>query len=438
MTMAKHICHFIKSDFGLLPTLLLFMFIPKSATAQSGTNSPYSQFGIGMLADQATGYNRAMGGVAYGMHETNQVNPQNPASYAMTDSLTFLFDVGAALQVTNFKEGNRKLNANNANFEYATMAFRVAPRLGMSVGLLPYSNIGYSYYSTDKVANGSSTSYTTSYNGSGGMRVMYIGAGWSPIKNVSIGANIGYIWGSYSRSVVNQYSDENANTIGRYYQADMNSYKLDVGLQYTFSLGKKNCITLGATYSPGHTLGGTAALDEISNATNVSDTTTYSHGKAFAIPTTIGAGLAWYHGKKIRLGVDYTLQQWSKCVAPDLTAKGYEVVKGMYKDRSKIAIGGDFVNNPTSRKYLDRVHVKAGASYATPYLMINGKEGPKEIAATIGFGLPISNSWNNRSMLNISAQWVQNSATGMIRENAFRINIGITFNEKWFQKWKLE
>ena len=40
--------------------------------------------------------------------------------------------------------------------------------------------------------------------------------------------------------------------------------------------------------------------------------------------------------------------------------------------------------------------------------------------------------------LNISAQYVNNYASGMIKENAFRINIGLTFNERWFAKWKVE
>ncbi len=419
-------------------TFLFLMLLPTMAFAQSGTNSPYSQYGLGLLSDQSTGFNRAMGGVAQGMHESNQINHQNPASYAHVDSLTFLFDVGAAFQVTNFKEGNRKLNANNSNFEYVTMSFRVAPRFGMSVGIIPISNIGYNYYTTNKVSEGSTTSYTTLYNGSGGTRVMYIGAGWQPIKNFSIGANIGYLWGSYNRNVVNSYTDENANTIGRYYSAEVNSYKLDIGAQYTFKINSKDNVTLGATYSLGHDLGGSATLQEISNSLNTSDTTTVTHNKAIGIPHTYSVGLAWYHTKKIRLGADYTLQQWSKCIFPDLTNKGYEVTKSAYQDRHKVALGGEFVNNANSRKYLDRVHVRAGASYATPYLNINGHDGPKEISASIGLGLPISNSWNNRSMLNISAQWAQNNATGMIRENTFRINIGITFNERWFQKWKVE
>ncbi|MBF1082104.1 MAG: hypothetical protein HXL34_06600, partial [Prevotellaceae bacterium] len=79
-----------------------------------------------------------------------------------------------------------------------------------------------------------------------------------------------------------------------------------------------------------------------------------------------------------------------------------------------------------------------GISYATPYYKINNADGPREISASIGIGIPVINSWNNRSWLNIGAQWVRQSANHYITENTFRINIGLTFNERWFAKWKLE
>ena len=125
--------------------LSIFLAItPAIISAQSGTNSPYSQFGLGVLSEQSTGFNRGMNGLSIAMKESNQVNYGNPASYSGMDSLTFIMDVGAALQVTNFKEGSRKINANNANFEYAVMGFRVMKNLGMSIGVMPFSNVGYS------------------------------------------------------------------------------------------------------------------------------------------------------------------------------------------------------------------------------------------------------------------------------------------------------
>ena len=77
-------------------------------------------------------------------------------------------------------------------------------------------------------------------------------------------------------------------------------------------------------------------------------------------------------------------------------------------------------------------------SYTTPYLIINGQDGPKEYAVSAGFGIPLMNIWNNRSILNVSGQWVRMDAGSLLKENIFRNNIGITFNERWFMKWKVD
>jgi hypothetical protein len=65
-------------------------------------------------------------------------------------------------------------------------------------------------------------------------------------------------------------------------------------------------------------------------------------------------------------------------------------------------------------------------------------KGPREFSLSAGFGIPLVNTWNNLSTLNISAQWVNRSADNLITENSFRINIGLTFNERWFAKWKVD
>ena len=43
-----------------LATLLLGSAL--MVNAQSGTNSPYSQYGLGILSDQTSGFNRGMNG----------------------------------------------------------------------------------------------------------------------------------------------------------------------------------------------------------------------------------------------------------------------------------------------------------------------------------------------------------------------------------------
>ena len=135
-------------------------------------------------------------------------------------------------QITNFKENGKRLNAKNAVFEYAVGVFRVYKHLGLSFGLVPFTNIGYSYSTTGKVGDAYNTTFTNTYNGTGGLRQFYLGLGWQPLKGLSVGVNAGYLYGEYTRSVINSYSNTAANTLSKIYSADVRSYKLDFGAQY--------------------------------------------------------------------------------------------------------------------------------------------------------------------------------------------------------------
>ena len=337
-----------------------------------------------------------------------------------------------------------KKNANNSNFEYAVAGFRLFRHLGMSFGVVPFTNIGYDYSSSDWVNNDKDAYYTNTFHGEGGLHQAYVGAGWSPIAGLSVGANISYVWGSYTKYITNSYSNSYYKTLTRTYNTQVNSYKVDLGVQYTYQIDKKNAVTAGVTFSPGHNLGASADMNIISNntQTNTSDTIPFSIGKAYKLPTMIGVGLMWNRDNQWKVGFDYTLQKWGSLGYPtfeDNNGKGsYFLKDGVYKDRSKFNLGAQYCYSERSRSFLKRVAYRAGISYATPYYKVNGVDGPKELSVSAGFGIPIINSYNNRSQLNISGQWVKSSANGLIKENTFRINIGFTFNEDWFKKWKMQ
>ena len=46
-----------------------FVMVALATYAQSGTNSPYSQYGWGVHADQTSGFNRGMNGVGIAFQE---------------------------------------------------------------------------------------------------------------------------------------------------------------------------------------------------------------------------------------------------------------------------------------------------------------------------------------------------------------------------------
>ena len=137
------------------------------AQTTAGSNSPYSRYGFGLLSDRAVGFNKGMGGVAYGMRNGRELNPANPASYSSIDSLTFLFDIGMTFQNGNIDDGRARTNARNTSLDYVTAGFRLSPNLGMSLGLLPYSTIGYQMETSGYLGDGSATT-TETYMGDGG------------------------------------------------------------------------------------------------------------------------------------------------------------------------------------------------------------------------------------------------------------------------------
>lgn len=418
---------------------LLMAATVSGAWAQGGTKSPYSQFGLGVLSDYSQSMSRGMNGVGYGLHQSNQVNTLNPASYADVDSLTMLFDMGLAGQTTNFKEGGVSRNASNASFEYVAASFRAWKNIGVSFGVLPYTNVGYDYKTTSRV--GTTGSISEQYTGSGGLHQVYLGVGARLAKPLSVGVNAAYLWGSIDRSAVPTASSA-SNTLTKKYSTSISSYKLDFGLQWEQKLNRRDALTVGAVVGLGHQLKNDAEMRimSLNSSSSKTDTTLFTVNDAMALPMSYGLGVAYHHAGKLTVAADFTLDKWGGVDIPGYADGSYKKLSGQLKDRQKVAAGVDWVPNPNpgSRRYLDHVHYRLGVGYASPYYYINGQEGPKELSASIGVALPIVNGYNSRSVLSISGQWLHSKADGFITENTFRINIGITFNERWFMKWKVD
>ena len=405
------------------------------ASAQSGTNSPYSQYGLGVLADQSQGFSRGMNGAGLGLRRGNVVNTLNPASYSAIDSLTMIFDMGVSGQVTNFKEGPVKVNARNTNFDYVVGCFRLFPKVGVAFGLLPFSNMGYKYTSS-KYLDSTNGTLTETYSGDGGLHQFFVGAGWQLSRQLSVGANVSYLWGSLNHGMTTS-STTYINSLERSYSVQVTNYTADLGVQWEQKLNKDDALTVGATVGIGHKLG----ADPSCMVINVSskDTVTHTLTNGLSIPMKFALGAAWTKGRQWVVDADLSMENWGALDFPELTSDGqYAMRSGILKNRYQIRAGADFVPNFMDRKFLKRVHYRWGVGYATPYYNINGKNGPTELSVSAGFGIPLQNSYNNRSQLNVSAQFVRVSAKDMIRENTFRLNIGLTFNERWFAKWKID
>ncbi len=424
---------------------LTFCGALNAQTQTNGSNSPYSRYGFGLLSDRGQGFNKGMAGLSYGMRSGTQLNVKNPASYSAIDSLSFLFDIGFSMQNGNLEQNGEKANAHNSSFDYISMGFRAAKNVGISFGLMPFSTIGYNMSQQPPVENDNSITQTTTYSGDGGLHEVYIGVGWRPFRFAALGFNVGYLWGDMTNTSLTSYSLSSSSSRRKQYKADIRTYKADFGLQFMKKLGRKNSLTLGLTYGLGHDINSRALYyDQTISGTTINGDTLVAD-KAFALPHSFGAGLTWNYNNSLRIGVDYNLQKWADVKSPAILNDGssdrdYSARVGQFMDMHKVTAGAEYVPDVTSLRRRDHIRYRAGFTYTSPYTRIGGKDGPTSYLFSLGVGVPIMNMYNNRSILNISAQYehVKPKFAGMITERYLRLTVGLSFNERWFMKWKVE
>ena len=244
--------------------LLAFLVVALSIAtipvcAQNNIDSPYSRYGYGSLDSHAIGASRAMGGVGYALQSGKQINIKNPASYAAIDTLTFLCDFGVSLQIDRMKEGSLEESRTNWSFDYFAMQFPLAKWLAASLGVIPFSTVGYDY--TGNIPNG-----TVRQTGEGSINAAFAGLGAYLFKGFTLGVNVNYLFGEISNSSTSISTIDATNATIFDNIIDVSDYRIEIGAQYVIPINKKNRLTLGAVYIPGKSLWG--------KDTSVEETTT--------------------------------------------------------------------------------------------------------------------------------------------------------------------
>jgi len=213
------------------PSLLLILFSIQSI-AQNSSSSPYSRYGIGDLQFGGFVKNTGMGGTALGYALPFNLNIVNPASYSSL--LLTTFETAVSMNQVQLKTDSKKQNINSTSLSYFAFGFPVKnKKWGAGFGLLPYSNVGYSITDPQVDADGLRTVHT--YNGSGGLNQFFIGNGYSPFKNFSIGANASYLFGilDQERRVEFPYLSNYFNTRITQ-QTSVGALYFNFGMQLTF------------------------------------------------------------------------------------------------------------------------------------------------------------------------------------------------------------
>lgn len=408
-----------------LTAAILMSVIALTAMAQNTVITPYSRYGYGILSDNASSMQRSMGGVGYAMNSGRQINVMNPASYAAMDSLTFLFDMGVDVTSLWSKEYDKREQQFGGGLDYITLQVPIMKRLGASVGLLPYSSVGYSF--GNKIDNGSETR-----TGDGSLNQLYLGVGGSPFKGFGVGVNVAYLFGTTS-NVLYGITDGGSTTV---FQRSMKvrDWRIDIGAQYSFMPTRNDRLTFGVVYSPKKDMHGdvygvyydSSASGAVPDTINLGDTK--MNGR-YSTPETWGAGISWSR-RTFQVEADFTYQPWSKAKFGKL--EHFETTD--FADRYRAAFGGQW--QPDARGgYFRRIAYRIGAYWNRDYLKVMGNN-VRDLGLTVGFGLPVPGF---KSQLNIGIEYRNRRATPqkLIEENYLNVTIGINFNEMWFRKAKI-
>lgn len=412
--------------------LCLLLSIPFSMRAQNVT-TPYSMYGYGVLGDRASSIQRQMGGIGVAMNNGRIVNVMNPASYAAADSLTFLFDMGIDVSLLWSKEGSAREHSVGGGFDYLTMQFPITKFMGASVGMLPYSSVGYAF--GNSIAHG-----TMENQGSGGINEAYVGVAGT-YAGFSLGVNVSYDFGNIINDIYSTPDNSGQSLFEHVMQ--IQDWNIVAGLQYTARFNRFSSMVIGATYSPQKSLHGKswATVQDLSHDQRPDTVGRLPIKGNYFTPHSIGVGVAYRYEKACRLMVeaDFHFQKWNSVkYSPmySLSDPSVMVFDGMkFRDRTRFSLGGEYV--PKVRgSYAQRMALRAGAHYTSDYLDIRGN-GVREYGVSVGLGFP---TVEGKTMINVGFEWMHRSSApvNLLSENYFNISLGINFNELWFWQRKIK
>lgn len=434
---------------------LALLFFTHQASAQTSTDSPYSQYGVGLLNAKSFNGNFGMSGLGYAWRptnykprvydslarsnaqfndrRTNYINPKNPASYSNL-SLT-VFEVGMQGQSVRAQSGDQTQQYSNAQLAHAALAFPIGNKWGAGFGIRPFTKRGYEYSIPGSI-NGEEFDY--SFNGSGGLNQIYASSGFEFLEHYALGLNVSYLFGTIvdeRRVIYDPLTTDNFfNTVDQS-RNKINDFTFELGFQYSGDLSENYHLVLGLLTSPLTEL--SAEQDRLIrtykggvNSESIKDTITNIQGKEqnVEIAPTLGGGISLERKGKWLIGFDYTNNNWNNLqVAENIRlVNSHQFVLGFEKFNDLSAFGS----------YLKQLGLRAGAHYNTSLVQIEG-EDVSEFGISFGISLPLRKTF---STLNAAIEVGQRgkNENNLTQENYIGVQFGATINDRWFMKRKYD
>ncbi|MGB3142887.1 MAG: hypothetical protein WBB24_02170 [Maribacter sp.] len=410
--------------------------------AQNTTISPYSFFGIGDLKNASTVENQMMGGI--GMYaDSIHINLKNPAAYGKlglerldrVGSVTYTAGVShKQYQLKSFTEEERTAITS---LDYLSLGFSLGKGLGMGFGIMPYTSVGYNLLDQQTNASGNLTNI---YTGEGGLTRVFYSIGYEVYKDISIGATVNFNYGTLDSERLQQVEDIQFGTFDRR-SSRVNGFDFNYALNYTPLIKDKYRLhssirvnTQGNLVSENDRQIGSFSVATGGNIEeiNVDLVSQNLKNTELKIPTTTTLGLGYGEDLKWFVGAEYSFQGMSSFENTFLGANSIS-----YNDASSYALGAFMTPDHTSfTSYLKRITYRAGLRLDKTGMVVNDVD-INNFGITFGLGLPLGRSFSN---LNLGFELGRRGTTkaNLVEESYFKVNVGLSLNDFWFQKRKID
>ena len=399
--------------------LWMLLFLP-NVQAQNSTSSPFSIFGIGEIEMRDFGRTTGLGSVGIGLKSENFLNRRNPAGITGIDTLRFILDVSAAVKLSEFFTSANNARSTDFNFKSLAIGVRLSKRWTSSVGLCPYSNVGYQI---NTPLLGSAGAVDAVYSGSGGVNKFYWTNAYELFHGFSLGATSSFLFGNITQTAEEDIiTEKKTNFVNKLY--------FDFGAQYSYWFGRHTNIIVGGIY--GYKSKMSVERTKVVSSYNMIEQNKREPDMKLYIPESYGAGFSILRNKKAAewvFAADYQFKKWS---VDHLRDKSFT-----FTDSRMYSVGLQLTPNKIRpENYLQFMRFMVGACYYQSYLKVNGYQ-INDYSVSLGMGFPFySQVRNTLSYVNVAVN-IGESGTGQrggITERYVLFSVNLSLIERWFAK----